>query len=158
MHREYSVCVCVLNGEVHALSLSLSLSYTQKNMRERERERESKGGRLHYTMGLNEQEARGGSSLSSSPAQLHENIDLSSLSLEQEEALSVACEDASCPICLNDVPFVDTAILSCCRTQFCVHCILKWVLKKQVRVFSFFLLLFSFGGGSDYFFFSESFF
>ena len=104
-------------------------------------------------MGLNEQEARGGSSLSSSPAQLHENIDLSSLSLEQEEALSVACEDASCPICLNDVPFVDTAILSCCRTQFCVHCILKWVLKKQVRVFSFFLLLFSFGGGSDYFFF-----
>merc|ERR1711977_230811 len=96
----------------------------------RERERESKGGRLHYTMGLNEQEARGGSSLSSSPAQLHENIDLSSLSLEQEEA-SVACEDASCPICLNDVPFVDTAILSCCRTQFCIHCILKWVLKKQ---------------------------
>ncbi|QDZ22358.1 RING-type domain-containing protein [Chloropicon primus] len=50
-----------------------------------------------------------------------------------EKVVASSCQrsDWSCPICLNDVPFVETAIVKDCNHLFCSTCILNWVLFKQ---------------------------
>ncbi len=40
-------------------------------------------------------------------------------------------EDWQCPICLNDIPFVNTARVQGCGHLFCSNCILNWVLFKR---------------------------
>ena len=47
-----------------------------------------------------------------------------------ELASSAERSDWACPICLNDVPFVETAIVKGCNHLFCATCILNWVLFK----------------------------
>jgi hypothetical protein len=42
-----------------------------------------------------------------------------------------AIDDWVCPICLNEVSFVETAIIKDCNHLFCATCILNWVLFKQ---------------------------
>lgn len=50
---------------------------------------------------------------------------------ESESGAGEGRSDWSCPICLNEVPFVETAIVKGCNHLFCTTCILNWVLFKQ---------------------------
>ena len=49
----------------------------------------------------------------------------------QDESNNAQQRDWMCPICLTDVPFVETAIVKGCNHLFCANCILNWVAFKD---------------------------